>query len=119
MVIELVLLFAFAVAIGVAVVKVIKWRLDVLYGPYLGRDQLKRRQNDTQIVVRVGSRQDGPSICLRSFFCCVWYCRYLCRRDNSQHACGIRVGAQRHELAKYRDPSRVSETAQAEPITAS
>jgi large-conductance mechanosensitive channel len=46
MVIELVLLFAFAVAIGVAVVKVIKWRLNVLYGPYLGRDQQKRGQND-------------------------------------------------------------------------
>ena len=30
MVIELVLLFAFAVAIGVAVVKVIEWRMDVL-----------------------------------------------------------------------------------------
>jgi hypothetical protein len=46
MVIELVLLFAFAVAIGVAVVKVIEWRMDVLYGPYLGRGQVeqKRRQ---------------------------------------------------------------------------
>jgi hypothetical protein len=32
MVIELVLLFVFAVAVGVAVVKVIEWRLDVLYG---------------------------------------------------------------------------------------
>ena len=35
MVIELVLLFAFAVAVGVAVVKLIEWRMDLLYGPYL------------------------------------------------------------------------------------
>jgi hypothetical protein len=45
MVIELVLLLAFAVAIGVAVVKVIEWRMDVLYGPYLGhRAEQKRRR---------------------------------------------------------------------------
>jgi hypothetical protein len=44
MVIELVLLFAFAVAIGVAVVKVVEWRLDVLYGPYLGRDQVEQKR---------------------------------------------------------------------------
>jgi hypothetical protein len=37
MVIELILLFAFAVATGVAVVKVIEWRMDVLYGPYLAK----------------------------------------------------------------------------------
>jgi hypothetical protein len=44
MVIELVLLFAFAVAIGVAVVKVIEWRLDVLYGPYLARDRVEQKR---------------------------------------------------------------------------
>jgi hypothetical protein len=45
MVIELVLLFAFAVAVGVAVVKVIEWRLDVLYGPYpRDRAEQKRRR---------------------------------------------------------------------------
>ena len=42
MVIELVLLFAFAVAIEVAVVKVIEWRMDVLYGPYLVRDRAEQ-----------------------------------------------------------------------------
>ena len=42
MVVELVLLFAFAVAIGVAVVKVIEWRMDVLYGPYLVRDRAEQ-----------------------------------------------------------------------------
>jgi hypothetical protein len=42
MVIELVLLFAFAVAIGVTVVKVIEWRMDVLYGPYLVRDRAEQ-----------------------------------------------------------------------------
>jgi LPS O-antigen subunit length determinant protein (WzzB/FepE family) len=46
MVIALVLLLAFAVAVGVAFVEVINWRLDVLYGPYLGRDEQKRREND-------------------------------------------------------------------------
>jgi hypothetical protein len=46
MVIELVLLFAFAVSVGVAVVRVIEWRMDVLYGPYLGeRVDLKRRRS--------------------------------------------------------------------------
>ena len=39
MLVELILLFAFAAAIGVAVVKVIEWRMDVLYGPYLGVKQ--------------------------------------------------------------------------------
>ena len=42
MVIELVLLFAFAVGIEVAVVKVIEWRMDVLYGPYLVRDRAEQ-----------------------------------------------------------------------------
>jgi hypothetical protein len=44
MVIELVLLFVFAAAVGVAVVKVIEWRMDVLYGPYLARDGVKQKQ---------------------------------------------------------------------------
>jgi hypothetical protein len=43
MLIELILLFAFAAAIGVAVVKVIEWRMDVLYGPYLARDGVKQK----------------------------------------------------------------------------
>ena len=43
MVIELILLFAFAAAVGVAVVKVIEWRMDVLYGPYLARDGVKQK----------------------------------------------------------------------------
>jgi hypothetical protein len=44
MVIELVLLFVFAVAIGVAVVKVVEWRFDFLYGPYLGRDRAEQKR---------------------------------------------------------------------------
>ena len=44
MVIELVLLFAFAVAIGVAVVKVIEWRMDVLYGPYLAKERAEQKR---------------------------------------------------------------------------
>ena len=43
MVIELVLLFAFAAAIGVAVVKAIEWRFDTLYGPYLARERVKQK----------------------------------------------------------------------------
>ena len=43
MVIELVLLFAFAVAIGVAVVKVVEWRMDVLYGPYLDGERVESK----------------------------------------------------------------------------
>jgi hypothetical protein len=45
MVIELILLFAFAVAVGFAVVKVIEWRMDVLYGQYVApaRVEQKRR----------------------------------------------------------------------------
>ena len=43
MVIELILLFAFAAAIGIAVVKVIEWRMDVLYGPYLARERVKQK----------------------------------------------------------------------------
>jgi hypothetical protein len=44
MIIELVLLFAFAVAIGVAVVKVIEWRMDVLYGPYLAKERAEQKR---------------------------------------------------------------------------
>jgi hypothetical protein len=44
MVIELVLLFAFAVALGVAVVKLIEWRLDVLYGPYIVNDRMEQKR---------------------------------------------------------------------------
>ena len=44
MVIELILLFAFAVAIGVAVVKVIEWRMDVLYGPYRARERAEQKR---------------------------------------------------------------------------
>jgi hypothetical protein len=44
MVIELILLFAFAVAIGFAIVKVVEWRLEVLYGPYLGRDRTEQKR---------------------------------------------------------------------------
>ena len=44
MVIELVLLFAFAVATGVAVVKVIEWRMDVLYGPYLAKELAEQKR---------------------------------------------------------------------------
>ena len=43
MVIELILLFAFAAAIDVGLVKVIEWRMDVLYGPYLARERVKHR----------------------------------------------------------------------------
>jgi hypothetical protein len=43
MVIELVLLFAFAAAIGVAVVKAIEWRFDAQYGPYLARERVKQK----------------------------------------------------------------------------
>ena len=46
MVIELILLFAFAAAIDVAVVKVIEWRMDVLYGPYLARGRVKQNTLD-------------------------------------------------------------------------
>ncbi len=45
MVIELILLFAFAAAIGVAVVKVIEWRMAVLYGPYLAGERVNQKQN--------------------------------------------------------------------------
>jgi hypothetical protein len=44
MVIDLVLLFAFAVATGVAVVKVIEWRMDVLYGPYLAGERAEPKR---------------------------------------------------------------------------
>jgi hypothetical protein len=44
MVIELVLLFAFAVALGVAVVKLIEWRMDVLYGPYIVNDRMEQKR---------------------------------------------------------------------------
>jgi hypothetical protein len=44
MVIELVLLFAFAVVVGIAVVKVIEWRMDVLYGPYLAPARVEQKQ---------------------------------------------------------------------------
>jgi hypothetical protein len=44
MLIELILLFAFAAAIGVAVVKVIEWRMDVLYGPYLARQRVEQKR---------------------------------------------------------------------------
>jgi hypothetical protein len=44
MVIEFVLLFAFAVALGVAVVKLIEWRLDVLYGPYIVNDRMEQKR---------------------------------------------------------------------------
>jgi hypothetical protein len=44
MVIELVLLFAFAAAIGVAVVKLIEWRMDVLYGPYLTKERAEQKR---------------------------------------------------------------------------
>ena len=44
MVIELILLFAFAAAIGVAVVKVIEWRMDVLYGPYLSKERVEQKR---------------------------------------------------------------------------
>ena len=44
MVIELVLLFAFVVATGVAVVKVIEWRMDVLYGPYLAKERAEQKR---------------------------------------------------------------------------
>jgi hypothetical protein len=44
MVIEFVLLFAFAVAVGVAVVKVIEWRMDVLYGPYFATERLEQKR---------------------------------------------------------------------------
>ena len=43
MVIELILLFAFAAAIDVGLVKVIEWRMDVLYGPYLARERVKQK----------------------------------------------------------------------------
>ena len=43
MLIELILLFAFAAAIDIAVVKVIEWRTDVLYGPYLARERVKQK----------------------------------------------------------------------------
>ena len=43
MVIELILLFAFAAAIDIAVVKVIEWRMDVLYGPYLAGERVKQK----------------------------------------------------------------------------
>jgi nitrate reductase NapE component len=45
MVIELVLFFVFAVAVGGAVVKVIEWRLDVLYGPYLAPARVEQKQH--------------------------------------------------------------------------
>jgi hypothetical protein len=44
MVIELGLLFAFAVALGVAVVKLIEWRLDVFYGPYIVNDRMEQKR---------------------------------------------------------------------------
>ena len=44
MVIELVLLFAFAVAIGVAIVNVIEWRMDVFYGPYLAKEPAEQKR---------------------------------------------------------------------------
>jgi hypothetical protein len=47
MLIELILLFAFAAAIGVAVVKVIEWRMDVLYGPYLAWDRAEQKRRKT------------------------------------------------------------------------
>ena len=37
-------LFAFAAAIGVAVVKVIEWRMDVLYGPYLAKERAEQKR---------------------------------------------------------------------------
>jgi hypothetical protein len=43
MLVELILLFAFAAAIGVAVVKVIEWRMDVLYGPYRARERAEQK----------------------------------------------------------------------------
>jgi hypothetical protein len=43
MVIELILLFAFAAAIDVGLVKVIEWRMDVLYGPYRARERAEQK----------------------------------------------------------------------------
>ena len=44
MVIELILLFAFAAAVDVAVVKVIEWRMDVLCGPYLAKERAEQKR---------------------------------------------------------------------------
>jgi hypothetical protein len=43
MVIESVLLIAFGVIVGVAIVKAYEWHQDVLYGPYLRARRLKQR----------------------------------------------------------------------------
>jgi hypothetical protein len=41
MVIETILFLAFVTAVGVAIVKIYKWRQDVLYGPYLAKQRFK------------------------------------------------------------------------------
>ena len=43
MLIETVLLVAFGVIVGVAIVKAYEWHQDVLYGPYLKARRLKQR----------------------------------------------------------------------------
>jgi hypothetical protein len=47
MVIETVLFVAFAVIVGVAIVKAYEWQQDVLYGPYVKRIDWNRGRDDS------------------------------------------------------------------------
>jgi len=41
--IEIILFLALVVVAGVIIVKAFEWRQDVLYGPYIGRDDRQHR----------------------------------------------------------------------------
>ena len=41
--IETIIFLALVVAVGAIVVKAFEWRQDVLYGPYIGRDDRQHR----------------------------------------------------------------------------
>jgi len=65
--IELILLFAFAAAIGVAVVKVIEWKTGNYPVSCTDRTSLESASS-TSGGDNCRERRYGPSVCIRSFF---------------------------------------------------
>jgi hypothetical protein len=95
MLIELVLLFVFAVAVGVAVVKVIEWRLDVLYGPYLAPRArgTKTAPIDELLIVRVWERDVIPRFVFAAYSIAFAVAVIFAIVTTVKHLPGARAGA--------------------------